>query len=288
MAKTRLEAYGSIVGHLGQERLMEQIIRGQIRLPDVERTLLNPFPPVLVPLWVTGARTIVGLWKHWFSDRQPTFVEFYGTTVYGSRNMAFERGRTLKQAIYVELCDSIMVADGVSDEIRECAAACGISDIDEIEELLVQAGDMNGLLSHQDFKDKLPLSFFSCDAQTGYTGDFPTNTVASSTDTLRHCCAYEIHSGFKKLEPNFTLTRAVENNPNSPEWFRTKTQSKLFDRLLDANDLEGAWMCLNSPSWSLADARKAIADLAARANDTAFSALASTWVMLPFADDETL
>ncbi|MEZ6143181.1 MAG: hypothetical protein R3B84_21665 [Zavarzinella sp.] len=288
MESTRLDTYGGIVCYLGQEKLMEQIMRGQIQLPDVERSLLNPFPPVLVPIWATGARTIVGLWKHWFSDRQPTFVEFYGTTVYGSRNMAFERGRTLTQVIYLQLCHSIMVAEGMSEEIRDCAYACGISDIDEAEELLMRAGDEKGFRSHAEFVGKLPLSFFDCDNQTDYTGDFPTNSVASSTAELQHCCVHEIHSGFQNLEPDYTLREFVAQNPNSPEWFRTTSQSELFEQLLTANDLEGAWMCLNSPGWTLANARQAITHLAARANDTAFSSLATTWVNLPFADDETI
>lgn len=286
MATARPEAYGSIVCHLGQEKVMERIIRGQVRVPDGERSLLSPFPPVLVPIWATGARTIVGLWKHWFSDRQPTFVEFYGTTVYGRRNMAFERGRTLKQVIYGHLFECITNRDGVDDEIQAFANACGISDVDEIDRISIDGGDVTTLRSHAEFVGKLPLSFFDCDSQTDYTGDFPTNAVASSTAALQRCCVHEIHSGFQNLEPDYTLREAVAQNSNSPEWFRTRSQSELFERLLNANNLEGAWMSLNSPTWTVADARQAITDLAARANDTAFSALATTWVNLPFADDE--
>jgi hypothetical protein len=47
-------------------------------------------------------------------------------------------------------------------------------------------------------------------------------------------------------------------------------------------------MCLNSPERTVGDARQAITELANQANDPAFAELATTWVGLPFEDDETI
>ncbi|TWT29956.1 hypothetical protein [Blastopirellula retiformator] len=288
MAKATPEAYINAVRHLGQEKRIEQTMLGKIQVPDGERLLRSPFPPVLLPMWVTGAGTIQGLWSHWFSERSPTFVEFYGITTYGKRNMAFERGRTFKQAIYEHLFNSITNRDGIDDEIRTFAAACGIDDLDEVDQMSLDGGDVTMLKSHPEFLGKVPLSFFDYDNQAGYTGDFPSIEIVKSKGALKHYCVHEIHSGFKSLQPDFTLRDAVAQDAQSPEWFRTPSQKKLFGKLLDANDLEGAWMCLNSPRWALGDARQAITDLADRANDIAFSALATTWVNLPFSDDEVI
>ncbi len=256
-------------------------------MPDVEQSLLDPFPPALIPIWSTGARTVVGLWKHWFSCRQPTFVEFYGTTVYGRRDMAIERGRSLKQLVYGHLFECIVNNDGVDEEIEEFATSCGIQDLDEVERRCLEGGLVKSLQSHPEFAHDPPLSFFESDNQSDYSGDFPTNAITSDTGALRDCCVYELHAGFRNLKPDHGLREAVSQNAASPEWLRTRSQHALFGRSLDAGDLQAAWMCLNSPEWRMSSARQAIMDLAERAGDPSFSALATTWATLPFADDET-
>lgn len=280
MPKVTPEIFCGVARDLHQPRLFEDIISGRVRIPNAERILLSPFPPALIPLWSTGAGTIVGLWKHWISsDRLPTFVEYYGTTVYGQRNMAFEYGRTLKQVIYRMLSYCIMINEGMSEEILECAAACGIYDINEVEKLLLEAGDERGLQFHPEFSQCLPLSLLQRSDMADYSGDFPTSNVLLDPDKLRHACVPEVHSGFQGMAPDLSLRRIVANEMTSPDWFRTSCQNELFQGLLDLGEREAAWMCLNSPEWRLDDAKLAITKLANFENDSEFHNLAKVWTI---------
>ena len=52
------------------------------------------FPPALLPIWSDGSwPTYIGYWKHWFVDREPTFVKMY----VGSDGMTVEIARTPAQ-----------------------------------------------------------------------------------------------------------------------------------------------------------------------------------------------
>lgn len=287
MGSVQVSDYASVTPHLGQPQLLDAIITQTIRVPESERHLIRPFPPALVPIWVTGAQTVFGLWKHWFSTRYPTYVELYGTTVFGRRNKVVERGRTLMQAVYVHICVCIIGDDCIDRDVRRFAADCGITDIDELEALLNQGLDERLLCTHPAFANNLPLALVREADLGAYKGDFPTPNSPRDPAALRRYCPYEMDSHSLFVKRGDRSLAEAPRYTQGPEWFLATAQYDVFARLLRARDLDGAWMCLNSPGWRFEDARHAIRQLAMVHGDPAFSELAAVWSELAFSASDS-
>lgn len=281
--------YEEICDRLELPDSFKRVVIGSLKIPHVEDIIYDPFPPVLIPLWVTGSRTITGLWKHWFgSARSPTYASYYGTTVYGSRNIVFEAARTFRQLLYVELYEFIEFQEGIDEKVRDFADACGIDDVEVLDRISLEIGDVKGLCTHPEFAGRIPLSLLDQSAVNEYNGDFPTAEILNAPECFSNYCVFEVHSGYKRMGPDYTLRNEVSHSDAAPPWFMTTMQRAIFDKFLKINDYWGAWMCLNSPRWVVKDARAAILKLAEAAGDSDFGALAELWAGLPFEDDDVI
>ena len=225
------------------------------------------FPPALLPIWSDGSSpSLVGLWKHWFVRREPVFVKFLVEA-----KLALETARTSEQ-FYVAVAINVLVAnEGVGPELEAFATQVGLNDLAGLDAVAVETGDDPvGFPAFDCFKTRTPLR--SVRDATVYDGDFPVG----ATRNLDTACWFE-------------LDEAVQDAggpAGGPPWLdRGANKPALFDRLLAAGDLGGAWLTLNSTGWTIRQARDAIAALDRAAGDPAFSRLTAAWLAVSGAGD---
>lgn len=95
-------------------------------------TYANPvewygFPPALVPILSDGTWPLyVGLWKHWFVPRQPSFVELNVNLDHKVEEVA----RDDRQLAALMLLRLIVLRDGIDEDVRRLAARLGVGDDD--------------------------------------------------------------------------------------------------------------------------------------------------------------
>jgi hypothetical protein len=240
---------------------------GRITLPVA--SMVSPadwfgFPPALCPVWSDPSLPFyLGYWKHWFTSRPASFVAMYVRSGRKVREIA----RTPEQFF----CHAIMVAicahDGVTPAIQRFAAAVGIDNVPEINAVSLKTGDdPQGYGAISQFKKDPPLASVANASQ--YTGGFPLGTFSGSTRWWEGSCPFEVSD---------EVLDAWPDNIMKPLWFQPGNKAEGFDRYLAAGQVHEAWLILNSPGWSISDAKAAISRLASSANDYRFSLLAKAW-----------
>ena len=214
------------------------------------------FPPALLPIMSDGTWPVyIGLWKHWFVPRAPTFVELNIGDDYKLEEIA----RTDRQLALLMLLRLIVLKDDVDSDVRWLAEHLGLShdDVSRIDAFSQEYGDdPEYIFELPEFSEMLPLSF--ADGKP-YDGEFPP-AVATNIAGL------EIPIG-----------ETMQQTPSQP-WLDPLTDKvELFSRYLSDGDFGRAWLTLNSRGWSFAAAAKAINELSIKAGDAEFSVVASRW-----------
>jgi hypothetical protein len=240
---------------------------GRISLPLV--SMVSPaewyiFPPALCPIWSDGSLPLyLGYWKHWFTSRSGTFVSMYVE----SGRKVYEIARTPGQLFCHAIMSAIIIHDRVTPAIERFASAVGIGNVSEINDVSLQTGDNPlGYTAISQFQSDTPLA--SVTDVSRYTGNFPTGDFSGSLRWWDDACSFEV--------PDQTL-EAWPTNTVKPLWFADGDRIEIFENFLIASDFHSAWLILNSPGWSIPDAKAAISRLASSANDNDFSLLATAW-----------
>jgi hypothetical protein len=225
------------------------------------------FPPALIPIWSDGSRpTYIGYWKHWFVDREPTFVTMY----VGSDRMTVEIARTPEQLMAVLAMMSMSLEEGVTPELEQFAKAVGLDCLGALDAQSLKSGDdPKGFANVEPFKTLTPLASVA-DGVTRYTGNFP-NPSAPVPDWWESSCYFEV------VDEHVPVPKGVE----LPAWFDPEREKKpLFEAYMQAGRLDCAWLTLNSTGWSIADARQALVALQARAGDERFDKVVDYWLSI--------
>jgi hypothetical protein len=264
-------AYSHIYRLLGLEVRLVHLAGGEIAPPLDSMSApfyCYGFPPALIPLWSenTGPR-YAGLWKHWFLPRQGTFVLCSVDESY----RVMEIARTAEQLLDWLLYYSLYVDEDGEPEFRAFASAAAVTNYPAVRSLIETEGyEPANLRSLPAFRHGPPLR--SCLTAAEYHGDFPSEWMLLDRASLQRVCSLELP---RRLLP--VITKATV----APPWLAATEQARVFQGLLRAGDLAGAWLSLNSSGWMFSEAKKAIRQLADRAGDTAFSVLAEAWVAQP-------
>ena len=262
-----MNAYKLALEALGLPNTLVRCATGEISPPlaSLEAPALwFGFPPALVPVWSYGSRpTYLGCWKHWFSDRVPTFVEMF----LGSDRMTLEVARTPDQLLALACVRAIVSGDGVSPSIEKFADEVGLDDLAHLDSVTLKTGDdSRGLVSLPAFQTLTPAE--SVSVLTLYDGDFPvpgTNSVRSWKNV----------SSFEIVGREYP----ADVMDDWPEWlYGSEDMPRFFETKLNEGEFGCAWMCLNSSGWSIADARKAVERLVEQSTDDSFHAVASAWL----------
>jgi hypothetical protein len=219
--------------------------------------------PALIPIWDIGSGpTYLGLLKHWFTDRPPTFVRMYldlGTII--------EIARTPEQFFAYAVIAAIVGQDGVQPATERFAAALGVTNLTEIDNATLNTGDdPKGFSAISQFRDALPLACITASNQ--YDGAFPTGNFDSTSQWWLDACSFEISRETEAAWPT---------SVPKPEWLVPGKKVDVFDKFLVQGDFHAAWLTLNSTGWSTVEAVDAIQRLANKANDSVFTLLTSAW-----------
>jgi hypothetical protein len=172
--------------------------------------------------------------------------------------------------------DLICEHDGIDDSIRELANALGFSNLEEVDEISINHGQCeSGLVELDCFGEMSPLSCYEGNVES-YSGDFPSHLMSDFSNS----CSYEIHSWDMPDEHSFR--RQACESSRSPLWIRSNNQKENFDVLVEQEDYQGAWFCLNSIGWKLADAKASIQQLASFVDDSQLATISEYWLNRDF------
>ncbi len=222
------------------------------------------FPPALIPIWSEASGpNYYGYWKHWFVDREPSFVKMY----LGAGREVVEIARSADQLFCYMVVRSICIDDGVEPAVEVFASSVGINNLSEIDEATLDTGDNpKGLINIPQFKSNTPL--VSVENESDYDGDLQTQNTLSVTSTV------------SSFEFSKEVIDSIGSNTKLPAWFYPDRVKDVFYDALKGNDLSVAWLSLNSAGWSIVDAKSAMQDLAENAKDEQFDKYTSWWLSI--------
>ncbi|MBK4217700.1 hypothetical protein JJJ17_17345 [Paracoccus caeni] len=213
------------------------------------------FPPALIPIVSDGSLPLyVGLWKHWFLPRTPSFVEVSVSDDYRTEEIA----RTEDQLTQLMVARLIVHRDGIDDEVRAFAADLDVENLDEIDAFTDLSGDdLSAYAALPAFSNRTPRIA----SQDGdYSGEFP---FAGQYDADR-----QAFFEFEDLPP---AAEALWLDPVSDK-------AAAFDHFMAQSEFAKAWLTINGTGWSFADAALAITELSrAPSADPLFRRMAEIW-----------
>ena len=263
-----MDKYKYIIAELNLPDTIAKCVSGEIRMPSA--IFAHPlywygFPPALVPIWSKDSLpSYWGYWKHWFCDRQGSFIHTY---IEDDRRVT-EIARTAEQFFLYSEIYLIVAYDNITTEIITFAEQVGISYLDQLDSLTSDTGDdPKGFLALPQFAQDPPLN---CVQDVSlYPGDFPSGDFAAPS-WIDRCCSFELP---KELIEQWPEGMAM------PPWLKPKEpKPALFKKYLSAGDLASAWLTLNSTGWWVSEARKALKKLKKAARDRLFSRMADAWL----------
>jgi hypothetical protein len=261
--------YRKLLARLGASTALCNCQDGVIKAPMA--TLDAPFgwygyPPALIPIWSDGSSpSYLGIWKHWFIEREMTYVETYLES--GCRST--EIARTEDQLFSYVIILAITAHDGISPGIVDFAKRTGVNNLDEIDQLTLDIGDnTRGFSRLPQFASKTPLEMIT--EAKKYDGEFPSEQDSLTLPWAEKTCSFEY-----KEQSLVNWPKNVEK----PAWLAGQGRlERIFDEMLAVGDFGKAWLTLNSTGWKFSEAVTAIRRLASAAGDESFSLLASAWV----------
>lgn len=260
--------YSDVFGLLGFPKAIADCAMGDIELPIA--TFQSPgewlgFPPALCPIWCDASSLIyIGLWKHWFTPRETSFVKMY---IRSGRSVK-EIARTPTQ-LFSHMCITALGAnEGVNGSVEQFAHAVGIQDLAELDAISLRTGDDPvGFALLSDFQSDTPLA--SIRVPSRYDGAFPTDDRP---------CKAELWSNVSHFELTEASRARWLATGSLPDWIFPVDRLQCFRKHLNEKNLFKAWLILNSPGWLLGDAVDAIEQLAIVAKDRIFSRLSQAWI----------
>lgn len=263
-----MKHYEKVYRALGLPPTALEVALGAIPLPFADASApfsLYGFPPALIPIFSDSSGPAYhGFWKHPLGARATTLVHLSVEIGYRADEVA----RNVEQLFTRIVLTAIGVHDRVTPEAERFATGVGLTDLAALDQLSMEAGYcLPDLRGHPPFDRDCPLGCF--DDPNDYDGDFPNRALVERGGDLRRICV---------LEVDHDLQQRIAARPEAPPWFTTRDQPATCRALLDAGDLAGAWMSLNSPGWRFADAKLALRALADRADDPALSVIAEAWI----------
>lgn len=261
-----MNEYINVLANIGLPAVISECANGRIKCP-LEGFEAPPYwygyPPALIPIWSEGARPqYLGFWKHWFIDREPSFVQMY----VASGRMTIEIARTLEQFLCFVTMSAIVEKDEITSDIEKFAQRVGLNNLSQLDDITIKTGDdPYGFIALSAFSENSPLN---CLKNTNdYTGGFYVSSQKNKETSFENISEFE-------------LGIDVSIHSEFPLWINCCESSKLkvFRQYLEEGELGRAWLTLNSRGWAIAEARIAIIELAEVAKDNKFNMLVSAWL----------
>lgn len=215
------------------------------------------FPPALLPIMSDGTwPAYIGLWKHWFVSRSPSFVELNIADDY----RLDEISRTDIQIAFLMILRLIVLKDDVDEDVHWLAEHLGVSeeDLSRLDAFSQEHGDdPDKIRKLHEFWAMTPAEFCK---DSEYDGEFSSRSAAAL-------------SGIE-----FDIDKAVECADERPWLSRDSDKPQLFSDYMDRADFGRAWLTLNSRGWSFAAAAQALERLKDNASDPDFVEICDLWI----------
>ncbi|WP_289064379.1 hypothetical protein [uncultured Zobellia sp.] len=262
----------SIYESIGLDQRILNIYQEKILPPDFEyrwnpvKDFFYTFPPFFIPLFVDqGEPGYYGIVNHFFLERERTFTFFSLSTGY-----MWEEARTADQYLADLILGMILSEEEVTDEIIEFTKEIGYDPTDLLWKFL-NSDDYNGstLESYHNleiFSKNLPFTYVT--ELNSYEGDFPSSRFGFNPSSLGKASTYE-------LNKKFSLGDFKQDYPWLDE---EKNKKTLFDNYFSANELDKAWLSLNSSGWLLEDVANSLEKLKGKTDEKLFHLVANNWI----------
>jgi hypothetical protein len=222
-----------------------------------------PHPPCLIPLFVGHGASYKGVVKHFFCERESTFVEYFSENGYLS-----EIARNADQFLTLIVLKMILTKDGLTDEIIKFCDAIDFREYNAVDKFTLEYGDDPKDFDHLVFfKNRMPFKFIK--DLDEYDGDFPSSIYILNNDT------YLRSSSYVEIAP---VEKLLEVEHLSPWLKQSEDKKDLFDFYIRNGNLKEAWLTLNSKNLLLKDVAEGLKKLSLKANDESFSIVANHWI----------
>lgn len=253
--------YQEIIHKLGYPRAVRLC---DARIAALFATFKSPpdwygFPPALIPIMSDGTWPVyVGLWKHWFVPKAPSFVELN----VGNNYRLAEIARTDRHLALLMIIRLIVQKDDVDDDVLWLSTHLDVSadDLSRLDRFTQEYGDdPKRILLIPEFAAIPPADFPEAD---DYSDDF---LIASG------------HQIGGSEAPRDVSLAEVEEQP----WLNPHSdKQKLFDHYMQDRNFSKAWLALNSSGWEFPTAAKALEKLMDNSDDPSFHQLCDGWIAL--------
>ena len=235
-----------------------------------------PTPPAFIPTMDSSDSRLnkKGIIKHWFQEREVIY-----TTIDIERCKTYkEEARTFETFITKVLFDWIMVEEELTLDIKKFADLMQYDQLDNVYAFFKKYQDLPCLYASElqyfnrlrSFKPSItPIEYI--EYITHYTGNFATSSKGFvNVSGIYTATTFEIQDVAKPI---------VDRLKNLPDWLKKGANQKyLFDQYVEKNELDKAWLTLNSTGWKLDDVANALEILTKETDETGFDTMVEYWM----------
>lgn len=248
---------------MGDHDVVRRLAAGD---PDLTGFFLHPMagrrrivcPPALTPLLKRFDSSYIGLWRHpLVPERSHSYVEYVWET-----GLAREIATSASQLVawlFVELLGGVddPGSDPHWDELVQVASVLGIADLSELFDLTMDG--FPALYGLPSFAPRPPRDA-DVTPLSGYRGEFPGERDDPSS--VRRTAGCEYGGG-----PGATAA----------PWLGSASPAGVFGDLIEAGDVAGAWLAVNTPGWRVDEVQRALSVLSATVDDARVGLLVRDW-----------
>jgi hypothetical protein len=264
-----LKNLDAILDLLSTDERVRKLISREVRIPayiddfNPVDEYWYPHPPCLVPLFLGHVASYKGAVKHFFCDREISYVEYFSEQGYMN-----EIARNANQLITWMVLRMIITKDELTAEIVEFCDLLNYKDAEAVDEFSVEYGDEPDDYEHLPyFGENRPFKYLR--KLSDYGGDFGSSIhILNTPEKLRRATIHEIVPAEKATELIDLPSWLVEDGDKKAE-FTTYMEKGMFKE---------AWFTLNTKNWAPKDIAIALKKLVEKSGDYGLKVIAEAWI----------
>ena len=233
------------------------------------------FPPVVIPIldMTSSCLDKQVIIKHWFVEREINYTYVYGENF---KNYS-EEARTFETFLTKFFLDWLIIEEEITFEMKIFAKELKFNELEAIYNFFDKYGDNPNEITRLKYFTKssgnnlniTPIEYVN--NISSYTGDFSTSVKGLiNINGIEKATSFEIQDSTK---------RVVNKLSNLPLWLKNNANQKyLFDMYIEKNELDNAWLTLNSSGWKLTDVEGCLEVLTQKNNKNGFDDMVENWM----------
>jgi len=233
------------------------------------------FPPVVIPIldMTSSCLDKQVIIKHWFVEREINYTYVYGENF---KNYS-EEARTFETFLTKFFLDWLIIEEEITIEMKIFSKQLEFNELEAIYTFFDKYGDNPNEITRLKYFTKssgnnlniTPIEYVN--NISSYTGDFSTSVKGLiNINGIEKATSFEIQDSTK---------RVVNKLSNLPLWLKNNANQKyLFDMYIEKNELDNAWLALNSSGWKLTDVEVCLEVLTQKNNKNGFDDMVENWM----------